>query len=481
DFNVWDESVGQTCLEHASSAIADLTPALLVNADSYSTQSDESVSGNLLQNDSGLNIQLTGTSAVVGGIVSSSGDGSFTYTPSPGFSGTGSFAYTVTDACGNSSTGLVTITVIMISCNFTITSTLTTANCSLSDGAIAVQVNQPGSYQYHWNTGQTTSTITNIPAGTYTVTITDINTNCALSFNIVLNEYAPNYISNLHIFQPTCTSPAQIEFTLTAPGSQSLLTVSIEHPGGLDAFPVEEGVVELSDYVDLVEGQYHVEVFIGDAAPNCVDDFSATLTAAPSIAIEAGDVTPPTNQSSMDGSVIINVTDPGQHPYTIYVDGVIHGTSSSETINVTGLGVGFYDIYIEDAAGCVSNTVSVIIPIPPIVFSFEAGLLNLPTMATNEHPGKVAAPVIWKEGFISTIYYHIGGLRQSMAFSFAPPARIDHLYQPGWSELNHLSTIYSLQYPQFHFSADGGMGLRFVENDRFENPLFLTLRVSSDY
>ncbi|HJW29120.1 MAG TPA: Ig-like domain-containing protein, partial [Saprospiraceae bacterium] len=125
DFNVWDESVGQTCLEHTSSAVADLTPALMVDADSYSTQSDQSVSGNVLQNDSGLNIHLTGTSAVVGGIVSSSGDGSFTYTPNPGFSGTGSFVYTVTDACGNSSTGLATITVIMISCNFTITSTLT--------------------------------------------------------------------------------------------------------------------------------------------------------------------------------------------------------------------------------------------------------------------------------------------------------------------------------------------------------------------
>ncbi|NPA34138.1 MAG: hypothetical protein GXO48_04315 [Chlorobi bacterium] len=60
-----------------------------------------------------------------------------------------------------------------------------------SDGSIQIQLlNGQPPYQYNWNTGATTQTITNIPAGTYTVTVSDAN-NCIKTFNITLAEPQP--------------------------------------------------------------------------------------------------------------------------------------------------------------------------------------------------------------------------------------------------------------------------------------------------
>jgi hypothetical protein len=282
-FNVYDQSIGQACSDNQSAQVADQTPAIVVMNDVYTTQSDQPVSGNVLQNDSGLNLQLTSITNIIGGMVTFSANGSFTYTPNSGFSGSGSFTYTVTDACGNTAIGTASITVQMVACNFTITSTLTPANCDLENGAIAISVNQPGNYQYSWSNGQTGATISNIPAGSYSVTIHETGTGCTENFTLSLTEYPANYISNIIITQPAGMDPGEIKFTLNTQGGVPFLSVSVDHPNGLQTFTIEPGVVVLSDYVDIVPGSYTIEAFIGDAGPDCVDDFSATINTPPSV------------------------------------------------------------------------------------------------------------------------------------------------------------------------------------------------------
>ncbi len=87
--------------------------------------------------------------------------------------GAGTYTVTVTDAAGCASTQVVTITeptVIVAS------SSSTNANCGNNDGTASV--NASGGtlpYTYLWNTGATTSQISNLSSQIYSVTITDAN------------------------------------------------------------------------------------------------------------------------------------------------------------------------------------------------------------------------------------------------------------------------------------------------------------------
>lgn len=83
--------------------------------DSVTTDLDKPVTGNLAGNDTpspdGGNVWSKTTDPANGTVVVNP-DGTFTYTPKPGFTGTDSFTYTVTDANGDASTTTVTITVV---------------------------------------------------------------------------------------------------------------------------------------------------------------------------------------------------------------------------------------------------------------------------------------------------------------------------------------------------------------------------------
>lgn len=66
----------------------------------------------VLKNDSPDTITVTSNTQPVHGTVIINPDGSYTYTPNPGFSGTDTFNYTVSDTLGNSDSATVTITVL---------------------------------------------------------------------------------------------------------------------------------------------------------------------------------------------------------------------------------------------------------------------------------------------------------------------------------------------------------------------------------
>ncbi len=90
---------------------------LSVGADTLTVSQNSSGAGDLSSNDSTtsggvLTYALTGGGDVSDGTLLLNGDGTYTYTPTPGFTGTDSFTYVVTDAAsGESSTETVAITV----------------------------------------------------------------------------------------------------------------------------------------------------------------------------------------------------------------------------------------------------------------------------------------------------------------------------------------------------------------------------------
>jgi len=479
-FTVFDQGIGAGCSDNQSVQVDEQTPAISTVTDVYNTPSEQAVNGNVLQNDAGLNLQLTSVTNIVGGAANFTSDGNFTYTPNTGFSGAGSFTYTVTDACGNTATGTALIMVQMVNCTITINSTLTPANCDLSNGSIAVSVNEPGSYQFTWSNGQNGSTILNIPAGSYTVTIQDTGTGCSEDFTINLTEYPANYISNIVITQPTCAHPGEIMFTLNTQGSAPFLSVAVDHPNGIQTFTIEPGVVVLSDYINIVEGSYAIEVFIGDAGPNCIDDFSVNINAAPAVVIAAGPITPPSSQGAMDGMVQIMVTDPGVTPYTIFVNNAFHGTTSSSTFQVSGLATGFYDVQIVDATGCMSNVLMVIIPLPNIVLSLGVALINTPITSVKDQPGP-ALPNSWHLASMGSMHYRLGKREQLVRMIYSPAHYNFHFSYSTWWQVEHLSEIISLHQKHYSFSINGGIGAQHAVSPIEIDPFYFSINANTGY
>ena len=107
-------STSQTAFgnDGASCSLAQTTIETLeaVN-DTNATVIGTPVTGNVLPNDAGQDISVTGYTQPANGTVTVNPDGSYTYTPNAGFTGTDSFTYTITDANDNTTTATVSITV----------------------------------------------------------------------------------------------------------------------------------------------------------------------------------------------------------------------------------------------------------------------------------------------------------------------------------------------------------------------------------
>lgn len=83
----------------------------------------------------------------------------------------GWYTVTVTDACGI--TRRRTVIVSGVTALSVTTTSTPSSNCAPTGTATANPANGNPPYSYLWTTGGTTQTITNIPAGSYTVTVTD--------------------------------------------------------------------------------------------------------------------------------------------------------------------------------------------------------------------------------------------------------------------------------------------------------------------
>lgn len=112
------------------------------------------------------------------------GTGAFSYawSPSGGSSSSASgltagvYSVTVTDANGCSDQTSVTVN---NSGSLSTTTTSLDENCGGADGSATVTpAGGSGNYSYSWSSGGTGATETGLAAGTYTVTITDLNTGC---------------------------------------------------------------------------------------------------------------------------------------------------------------------------------------------------------------------------------------------------------------------------------------------------------------
>ena len=252
----------------------------------------------------------------------------------------GIYNVTVTDANGCTATASYEVTQPPL-----IVLTLTNTSTACSNNATVSAVGGTGAYSYLWSNGSTSSTISSVPAGTYTVTVTDAN-GCFVSGNISLTVNEA-FNPSASVSDVSCYSGANGVITITNANATAPFEFSID---GINFLP---GVLPYS-FNNLNAGTYTIAV---RDVNGCVGFVTKTITQPTELNIVLNTVQS-TCYSLNAGSINVSVS--GGTPAYSYQWSGPSGYSSTQ-LNISGLATGNYSLTVTDNKGCV-KTLNVVVP-----------------------------------------------------------------------------------------------------------------------
>ncbi len=286
------------------------------------------------------NVLCNGGSTGTATVTQSGGTPTFTYLWSNGQTTTtatglsvGTYTVTVRDAnnCTSVSSSIIsqpTALVASIS-----TSTNVSCNGGNNGSAIASPSGGTPSYTYLWSNAQTTSTSTSLTAGTYTVTIRDVN-NCTSTTSIVITQPAVLTSSISASTQVSCNGGNNGSATVAQVGGTASYTYTWSN-GQANATAS-----------NLVAGTYTVTV---KDANNCTSSSVVTITQPTQL---TSTISASTNVSCNSGSNgTATVLPAGGSPSYLYL-----WSNSQTTATATGLSSGSYSVTVTDNKGCTTTS-----------------------------------------------------------------------------------------------------------------------------
>jgi len=225
-------------------------------------------------------------------------------------------------------TASVTVT-INATASFSLTSTKTNATCVTLGSANVNVTSGTGPYTYLWSNGQATQTATGLPAGSYTVTVTDAS-GCSGTQVVTITQPTSAITVGVSSIPASCTT-ANGTATASATGGTSAYTY-VWNNG--QTSPTATG---------LAAGVYTVTV---TDANGCTQTAVANVSNSGS---PQANVTSANNlcNGGSTGSATANVT-VGQAPYTY-----AWNPSGQAGATATGLPAGNYAVTVTDAFGCI--------------------------------------------------------------------------------------------------------------------------------
>ncbi len=264
--------------------------------------------------------------------------------------------YTVTVIDCNGCTASATGTVIAFDCGFTVSASAEHVLCYGGSNGSITSVLNGGSmpFSYLWSNGQTTANLVNIPAGNYSLTVTDAN-NCTATVSATVTE--PTQVTAQVTTTPVSEEDAN-DGTCTAVADGGTPPYTYLWSNG-SATPVITGLAPGNYQVTVTDHNgctTTAEGFISD--PACLLDVSTGISAGISC---AGDAT---------GQIWVSV-DEGTPPYTIT------WSNGADTDTISGLVAGSYGVTITDATGCREQATVVLSEPTPIQLDADI----LPTLA----------------------------------------------------------------------------------------------------
>ena len=242
-----------------------------------------------------------------------------------------------------------------------------------ANGSATVSINNPGSstFTYSWSTtpAQTSTVITNLSAGNYTVYVTD-NNGCISKASTVLSNPAP-IPATINTSPTICKGSVGSATAVVTNGGTAPYTYTWSPSGG-----------NAVTAVNLAQGSYSVSITDANGClASATGSVSSTgFTWSPSVT-----VTNPSCIGATNGSATISVTNPGSSTFTYS-----WSTTPAQTNTVaTTLSVSSYTVYVTDNNGCLSKAIATLNNPPPI----PATINTSPTICTGS-VGSATATVI---------------------------------------------------------------------------------------
>jgi gliding motility-associated-like protein len=258
----------------------------------------------------------------------------------------GSYSLTVTDSagCSSGSTAIVTEPSAI-----SITSTVTNVLCNGSNsGSIGLNVaGGTAPYTYNWNDNSQNAGKTNIAAGTYLVTVTDVN--------------ACTVLSTIQVTEPTVLSLTTTVSNVTCYG-KSTGNVNLLVSGGVAPYNYNWGFnITTQNLMNVPAGNYAVTVTDNNG---CTSSKAVTITQPTQLSTNIVSMLNATCNGSNNGSINISASG-GTSPYSFLWD------NGLQNQNRTGLTAGNYTVVVSDANGCSANSTINISEPSPITVTFS--------------------------------------------------------------------------------------------------------------
>lgn len=223
-----------------------------------------------------------------------------------------------------------------------------TCNGGNNGSATVVATGGSGSYTYTWSNGATGSSVSNLPAGTYIVTVSDGNQSVTEMISVV---------------QP---NPLQVSFNTVEPSCSGV-------PDGIISVTVSEGLEvdyayqwsngSTGSYVTgLSAGAYSVTVANGDG---CTTQ-AQTILGEPDPVTTQVTATPVSCFGNNDGSASIQSIGGGSGNYTV------QWSNGSNNLSIHNLSPGAYTVTVTDANGCAVQRSAIVGAATPIDVTLSA-------------------------------------------------------------------------------------------------------------
>uniref|UniRef100_UPI003A93DC9D DUF7507 domain-containing protein n=1 Tax=Joostella sp. TaxID=2231138 RepID=UPI003A93DC9D len=307
----------------------------------------------------------------------------------------GTYSVVITDS--NGCTNPVAINVLIGEPTAVVSGTATQTNVSCNGGNTgSIDLTPTGGvtpYTYAWTTTdgtipsslETAQDLTNLPAGTYSVVITDFNGCSTASIDVTITEPAEVVSGSITKTDILCNGDNTGSIDLTPTGGTAPYTYVWSTVGGA----VPSGQENNQDLTDLVNGIYRVIITDANGCtnPTAINVQITEPAEALTVSVTKTDVLC-TNEAT--GGIDITASG-GTSSYTYLwtaIDGGVIPTGTSTNEDISGLVAGSYNLVVTDANGCTNaSPINVVITEPAAIVSGTTTQTNI--LCTGNDSGAI--------------------------------------------------------------------------------------------